>query len=1014
MTSPAPSDDTCEGREDQSADHIDCDGASRDPLSLLCTHVAHHARAVAHFTNAARAGPGEDVLARSPDLDSDMANGTYRHGRGFSLSCSSYGSVDDGVETHPRTAPTVASGARRLLGSPVSPWMPSNAAVTAAPRQALLPPRSPPPLQPVSGPTTTAEVVWRAGGVAAGLEVSSAAATERGPPASALASTSPATPGAAAPAHARTRWPTSALMPQQRHVSVPAVAAAEPADDAWEDDIFDEGGGLVGAAMCRWLWRRASTALVACCSCCCAPPRRLRSFHERRGFCTRWCGSRDCVSESGSAVESDTEEAPSWSSRSAARPSAAVAGDTDAEARRPLLPRAERDRNTARALRFDAAATGAVAAGIEHEEDVETSSDDLIRAEPPPPPPPSASLVSVIVAALRQAGAGARRALASTAAYYNVCSSACRAADGPSPPLVELPRVGQVFVVLQYVALAVLCATVLLLAVVDAAHTRVVHVADATVCNGYALEDRVPLDLYFSLASCIVNGVLAVHYAVRAVRYERSGLLVVQVIVVALYVSRSTYFLMVVAARSMGSAAQRLFMLTCGGVLASTALFTASSLLAPWVHASFGWRRYAQGIVHVSLSQVRHRLTALRACVQLDKAMTINAYLATVFLVDGWAEQRTLLAVSLVSLVLHYVLIAVLRRTRHWWPLLCAAGVLVTASAYYATLIGRTLRVDHQLRSFSNAPWYSDCYTEQLGNCLWTLTSGHSVSICRNVLAVPLSLSPQRLASAGQHINTNSSSSSRGSTAVASDVGQVWGGRAAPPPPTCAAGPVRPLRNETDTYLPTHAAFPDFFCVHDCNATCFDADGGGEHVSIERDIAGCCADYGRCRLKDEYRTYAVLLLLALLILSFAVRMVLMAVAWRRWVLEDDHVIEHFVVEHQRRRRRQRRQRGASSAPRRRPRYAHAPRSWARARATSTPIDTATVAARADDEVGPQSPPSPTTVRCSTAAPAATPPPRYASSVAPSPLVWSVELYVAWRQDGAADAGAASSLSSPAP
>ncbi|CBZ28295.1 conserved hypothetical protein [Leishmania mexicana MHOM/GT/2001/U1103] len=520
------------------------------------------------------------------------------------------------------------------------------------------------------------------------------------------------------------------------------------------------------------------------------------------------------------------------------------------------------------------------------------------------------------------------------------------------PLLLDIAFVGQVYVLLQYVALVLLTATVVLLTVFSVTRSRVAHVEDATACNRYPFDNVIPPDLSFSLICFLLNGVFAVRYAVRAVRYEKGGPLVVQVVVVALQVCRAVYFLLVVARRCMrvsseslsspfprplwpslrigargsiatifssvvgafgsegafvvdgraptaGSVLQPLFALTCVCVTASVSLFLAASVLSPWVYASFGWRRYAQGIVQVSFSRVRQRLTVLRTCVQLDGVITANAYLATVFLLDSWPDQRTLLLMTLTTFAVHYFLIPMLRRSRHWWPLLCAASVLVTVSAYYAAVIGGTLRKDHRLLSVSSSPWYSDCYTDRLRKCLYEISAEYPVGIFRDASAVhsdgDLCLSYDQLEGVRWQ-SLLAAVRRHGSRDARVGLGLT--------PPCFALAvssrstpPARHVSNATDTYLPTYGAYPDYFRIQGCNATCFLAREERDNFFFERRIAGCCAEYGQCRLKDDYRTYAVLLLLMLMICSSAVRVTLLAVAWRRWVEEDDGAIELFIQEH---------------------------------------------------------------------------------------------------------------------
>ncbi|CAG9576801.1 conserved hypothetical protein [Leishmania major strain Friedlin] len=608
------------------------------------------------------------------------------------------------------------------------------------------------------------------------------------------------------------------------------------------------------------------------------------------------------------------------------------------------------------------------------------------------------------------------------------------------PLLLDIAFVGKAYALLQYVALVLLTATVVLLTVFSFNRSHVSHVEDATACNRYPFDNVIPPDLAFSLICFLLNGVFAVRYAVRAVRYEKGGLLVVQVVVVALQVCRAAYFLLFVARRCMrvssesssppfprplwpslragtrgsiasifssgvdtsgiegafivdnpapaaGSVPQPLFTLTCASIVASVSLFLTASVLSPWVYASFGWRRYAQGIVQVSLSRVRQRLTVLRTCVQLDRVITANGYLATVFLLDSWPDQRTLLLMTLATFAVHYFLIPMLRRSRHWWPLLCAAGVLVTVSAYYAAVIGGALRKDHRLQSVSSSPWHSECYTDRLRKCLYEISAEYPVSIFRDASAVD-SDGALRL-SYNQHERARRQAPlatvRRHASPFDAAHGALWrhgsrdarvsSGLTSPffalAVPSRSALPLRRVNNATDTYLPTYGAYPDYFRIQGCNATCFLAREEHDNIFFERRIAGCCAEYGQCRLKDDYRTYAVLLLLVLMLCSSAVRVVLLAVAWRRWVEEDDVTIALFVQAHCRchhlggycRQRRYTRQE-----------HGHRHRRAAAAVGGGGPIS--------------QSPRRPHASHAATFS--ASPPPT-------QNLPWDVEQYVAWRQ-----------------
>ncbi|GET89844.1 hypothetical protein, conserved [Leishmania tarentolae] len=701
---------------------------------------------------------------------------------------------------------------------------------------------------------------------------------------------------------------------------------------------------------------------------------------------------------------------------------------------------------------------------------------------------------SKISASLRRCSSTCYRALSRTAAYYNVFTSQCTSemhayetqapgtvnrhamsgSSAPSPPpaehataamvsstpppslptdshsrtqslLLDIAFIGQVYVLLQYVALVLLTATVVWLAVFSLKRSHVTRVEDATACNRYSFTNVIPPDMSFSLVCFPLNGVFAVRYAVRAVRYEKGGLLVVQAVVSALQVFRAAYFLFFVARRCMressdalsspfphplwpplrtdtrgsvtgifqsgvnasgsnvmlvddegaptaGSFLQPIFALTWANIVVSVSLFVVASMLSPWVYAGFGWRRYAQGIVQVSLSRVRQRLTVLRTCVQLDGVITANAYLATVFLLDNWPDQRLLLLMTLSTFAVHYFLIPMLRRSRHWWPLLCAAAVLVTVSAYYAAVIGGALRKDHRLQSVSSSPWYSDCYTERLRTCLYEISAEYPVSVFRDASAAHsdggLNLSYNRLERDWQQSLPVAAPSH--ASALGAVQGALWrhssrGARMSPGPttpsfalaaPSRSAPPVQRVNNATDTYLPTYGAYSDYFRVQGCNATCFLVCEESDNLFFERHIASCCADYGQCRLKDDYRTYAVLLLLILMVFSSVVRAVLLAVAWRRWVEEDDVVIELFVQEHCRRR-----HRGGNRRRRRHLRQDHGHRHRRAVAGDSDPLS--------------QSPQRPHASNDATFS--ASPPQRPMSSPQPTlSLPWNVDQYFARR------------------
>ncbi|KPI86531.1 hypothetical protein ABL78_4396 [Leptomonas seymouri] len=562
------------------------------------------------------------------------------------------------------------------------------------------------------------------------------------------------------------------------------------------------------------------------------------------------------------------------------------------------------------------------------------------------------------------------------------CDSRTNAALPPAPPAAsavaasvcggrrnELPSVsgaGQVFVLLHYLGFVLLTAAVSVLAVFEFRRKLVAEVNDETACNRFSYRDLFRPDFTFSLFCFFLNSVFATHYAVRAVRYERGGLLVVQVVIVLLQVGRAAYFLLFVADRylrrfdsspappdgalrdtvredgagGLSSASEPpfpadessrlmpLFVFTWVSIVASVSLFVLASLAIPWVYASFGWRRYAQGIVSVRLARVRQRLTTLQTCVQLDSVITLNAYLATVFLLDTWHDQCELIFVTCAVLLVYALLVPALRRTRHWWPLLCGGCVLLAVSGNFAALIGDTFRRDNRLREMSSSPWYSACYTEQLPACLGGRPATHPISIYRDSpdggqprasLATPISLLPVECR-AGLPLPAKPVVAPVGSPAEATvSAGRRMTSGAAFPSPNRWLSPEMVGRahhrfelaldhvdNTSDTYISTFGLYRDYFRISGCNETCFCKEEEKTQHLLMRHIVRCCGYYGECRLKDAYRTYAVILLTLLMVLSYVVRVVLLAVAWRRSIEEDDAAIELFLQEKREHRRRRRR------------------------------------------------------------------------------------------------------------
>ncbi|KPA84281.1 hypothetical protein ABB37_02311 [Leptomonas pyrrhocoris] len=514
----------------------------------------------------------------------------------------------------------------------------------------------------------------------------------------------------------------------------------------------------------------------------------------------------------------------------------------------------------------------------------------------------------------------------------------------------ELPSVsaaGQIFVLLHYLGFVLLTVAVIVLAVFEFRHDLVAAVQDETACNRFPYKDLFRPDFSFSLICFFLNSAFATHYALRAVRYEKGGLLVVQVVITALQVCRAAYFLLFVADRYLrrfddsnappdiplhlvvqlaGSAdglsgstrtppfsvdepprLVPLLVFTWVSVITSVALFFLASLTIPWVGATFGWRRYAQGIVSVRLERVRQRLTTLQTCVQLDRVITLNAHLATVFLLDTWHEQRELVLVTGATLLLYALLVPTLRHTRHWWPLLCGGCVLLAVSGYFAALIGDSLQNDYRLRAMSSSPWYSACYTEQLPECLRRSSVEYPISIYRDDRGVGRNNASLNEASYKLSIQAFKASALNAKALPGSSLAAIVGSPvettspAAAIPQTSFLLGLDRVDNTSDTYIPTFGAFHDYFRICGCNETCFCEEEEEKQHLLVRSIDRCCGYYGQCRLKDAYRTYAVILLALLTVLSYVVRVVLLAVAWRRSIGEDDATIELFLREKQGRR-----------------------------------------------------------------------------------------------------------------
>lgn len=514
-----------------------------------------------------------------------------------------------------------------------------------------------------------------------------------------------------------------------------------------------------------------------------------------------------------------------------------------------------------------------------------------------------------------------------------------------------LSFVSRIYVSLNYAAMLLLMPLVVVLGVLELVKQHHTVVSDETACDGYTFQDRPRPDYSLSLVDFVLNGSLAASYAICAVRYENGGFLVVQVVVVLLQLSRAAYFLRFVVPnylndnipslfyndgphiRGGGAALHSVLQLPHVAALraatywilgGSMVLWMISSLLSQRVHRSFGWRRYSRGLTHVALLAVRRRRMYLQTCLQLDAVVTLNASLATLLLLDDAGQRLFLLLITIGVLYFHRVMLPLLQGRRQWRLLLVAAVFLLLSLGYYSRVSSSRLYLDQHLRKMDDAPRCSPCYYNQLQSCL----ASDSIFIVADD-GVAAAAPPPAVDKSGGGSGSRERMSRGYQGRRVQMAGERDGGGGGDRPPKSFASRFlrrqlhhealnsRPDRddkgdgndaaetvsrlvrvvNGTHTYLPTRSASGEYFMVSNCNRTCFDEAEKRHARRFTRRIEGCCASYGRCRLKDAYRLYALALLLLLIVFAFVVRVVLLMVAAYRLSEGDDAVIASFVAHH---------------------------------------------------------------------------------------------------------------------
>ncbi|RNF27076.1 uncharacterized protein Tco025E_00734 [Trypanosoma conorhini] len=277
----------------------------------------------------------------------------------------------------------------------------------------------------------------------------------------------------------------------------------------------------------------------------------------------------------------------------------------------------------------------------------------------------------------------------------------------------DLPLASEILCLMNYIAgILVTLAVVLLLAGLWSERPTPL-VDDGSTCHGTAVPGFLTPDTSFSICLFLFNASLASCFAIRAVRYENTGLLICHFVTVLLQLCRVIYFL---CSTSSNDLPNEVLLYTKGLLSFSVILLFSSCATYRWVYKSFGWGRFMRGITRSVLLRRHRRQMFVRSVVQLDVYSTISGALTVAYTVDSNVEQLLGLALALLSCVAAMLYPTMLRRRSMWF--LCFFSLTLAFSlVFYCHAIGSAVE-PYLVRGAGTQFEASHCYRPQLLNCL--------------------------------------------------------------------------------------------------------------------------------------------------------------------------------------------------------------------------------------------------------------------------------------------------------
>ncbi|RNF05720.1 hypothetical protein TraAM80_04355 [Trypanosoma rangeli] len=241
----------------------------------------------------------------------------------------------------------------------------------------------------------------------------------------------------------------------------------------------------------------------------------------------------------------------------------------------------------------------------------------------------------------------------------------------------------------------------------------IILVNDGSICHGTVVPGVVTPDISFSILLFLFNASLAAYCAIRAVRYENTGLLICHFIAVLLQLCRVMYFLYFMNIDTLSNPLMLYTEILLG---LSAFLLLASCGTYRWVRMSFGWGRFMRGITRSVLLQRHRRQMFVQSFVQLDVYGSINSALTVAYMVGTNLEQFLGLAVAVLSCAAAMLYPVMLRRRSIWF--VCFFSLTLAFSlVFYCYVISSAMEL-YLVRNATAHFEASRCYKPQLLHCL--------------------------------------------------------------------------------------------------------------------------------------------------------------------------------------------------------------------------------------------------------------------------------------------------------